>query len=278
MANTEFPLQHPLKNDDVDTLMKKLRLMVRTMENFHPQETKDKGLIGIHSLVAAMISLAAEVYDALQKDRVFVACSLTCQMIELEIQLLWLNKHFYTNGVDYIDFGYVEQIDMLRVHPERADRVLELIKQNKCERFLVNKPKDDNLLNKSNYRQHWYPGTIKSISNECFEVVWNKIKNIPELAKYYDHVDVNYENYQLFCGFKHFSTYCVRKCFATSQSFVEDTPQDTRWITLVTVLQVLLSICIILEDRGDPILHVKAIATEGLKPASVKKTINNEVF
>ena len=135
MLNKEYPLPHPLNNDDIDTLMKKLRMMVRTMESFHPQATKDKALMGLHSLVAAMISLAAEIYEALQKDRVFVACSLTCQMIELEIQLLWLNKHFNTNGADYIDFGYIEQIDMLRVHPERVDRVLELIKQNNCERF-----------------------------------------------------------------------------------------------------------------------------------------------
>jgi len=268
----DFPLPHPLKNDDIDTLMKKLRMMVRTMEQFKTQATRDKGLMAIHSLTAAIVSLAAEVYNALQKDRVFVGCSLVCQMIELEIQLLWFNKHFKTNGNDYIDFGYIEQIDMLRVHPERAGRVLELIKQNKCERFLVNKPKDGNLLNRNNYRTHWYPGTIKSISNECFEDVWNKIKDVPELAKYYDHVDVNYENYQLFCGFKHFSTYCVRKCFATSQSFVEDTPQDTRWITLVTVLQVLLSICIILEEHGDLILHVKPVATDGLVPASEKNT------
>ena len=267
----EYPLPHPLKNDDVDTLMKKLRMMVRTMESFHPQATKDKALMGLHSLVAAMISLAAEIYEALQKDRVFVACSLTCQMIELEIQLLWLNKHFNTNGADYIDFGYIEQIDMLRVHPERVDRVLELIKQNNCERFFINKPKDDNLLNRKNYRTHWYPGTLKSISQDYFEDVWNKIKDIPELAKYYEHVDVNYENYQLFCGFKHFSTYCVRKCFATSQSFVEDTPQDTRWITLVTVLQVMLAVCEILEQHGDHILNSKPVATEGLTPASRKQ-------
>ena len=28
----DFPLPHPLKNDDIDTLMKKLRMMVRTIE------------------------------------------------------------------------------------------------------------------------------------------------------------------------------------------------------------------------------------------------------
>jgi hypothetical protein len=278
MSNKEYPLPHPLKNDDIDTLMKKLRMMVRTMEQFHPQETKDKGLMGIHSLVAAMISLAAEVYDSLKKDRVFVACSLTCQMIELEIQLLWLNKHFDTNGSDYMDFGYIEQIDMLRVHPERADRVLNLIKQNNCKRFLLAKPKNSNLLDRANYRKHWYPSTLKSISNECFNDVWEEIKSIPELATYYDHVDVNYENYQLFCGFKHFSTYCVRKCFATSKSFVEDTSEETRWSTLVTNLTTLLSVCQILEQHGDPILHVKPVATEGLTPASAmekKEGLNN---
>lgn len=41
----DFPLSHPLKNDDIDTLMKKLRMMVRTMEQFHPQATKNKALM-----------------------------------------------------------------------------------------------------------------------------------------------------------------------------------------------------------------------------------------
>ena len=72
------------------------------------------------------------------------------------------------------------------------------------------------------------------------------------------------------CGFKHFTTYCVRKCFATSQSFAEDTPEDTRWVTLVTVLMALLGVCQVLEQHGDHILNSKPTATEGLTPASAK--------
>ena len=91
---------------------------------------------------------------------------------------------------------------------------------------------------------------------------------------YYGGTDVNYENYQLFCGFKHFSPYMVRKCFATMRSFVEDTPEDTKWIALVTVVQNLIVICEILERHGDHILHVKPVATEGLTPASAKQKPN----
>ncbi len=264
----EYPLPHPLKNDDVDTLMKKLRMMVRTMEQFKPQATRDKGLMAIHSLTAAIISLAAEVYDAMQNNRVFVACSITCQILELYIQLLWLDKHFDTNGNDYIDFGYVEQIEMLRVHPERKDKVLEILKQNNCERFLLKNLKNANPLDRKNYRQHWYPGNIKTISNDCFVDIYEQIKNVPQLLDYYGGIDINYENYQLFCGFKHFSPYMVRKCFATMSSFAEDTPEDTKWIALVTVVQNLIVICEILERHGDHILHVKPVATEGLTPAS----------
>jgi len=32
VLNKDFPLPHPLKDDDIDTLMKKLRMMVRTIE------------------------------------------------------------------------------------------------------------------------------------------------------------------------------------------------------------------------------------------------------
>lgn len=264
----DFPLPHPLKNDDIGTLMKKLRMMVRTMEQFHLQATKDKGLMGIHSLTAAIISLAAEVYDALQNNRVFVACSLACQIIEGEIQLLWLNKHFDTNGADYMDFGYVEQIDMLRVHPERKDKVLEMIKKNKCERFLHKNIKDPDLLDRNSYNKKWYGNTIQNISSDYFDDVLDQIKDVPALAEYYNNTDVNYENYQLFCGFKHFATYCVRKCFATSQSFAEDTPEDTRWVVLITVLTALIGVGQVLCQHGDNILNSKPVATEGLTPAS----------
>ncbi|MBO4480865.1 MAG: hypothetical protein J5742_04605 [Alphaproteobacteria bacterium] len=274
MSEKEFPVQHPLKNDSIDTLMKKLRMMVRTMEVFQPQATTDKALMGLHSLVAAIVSLSAEVYDAMRNNRVFVACSITCQILELYIQLLWLDKHFDTNGVDYIDFGYIEQIEMLRVHPERKDKVLEIIKQNNCERFLLKNPKTTNLLDRKNYRPHWYPGTLKTISNDCFNDIYEQIKHVPQLVNYYGGIDVNYENYQLFCGFKHFSPYMVRKCFATMRSFVEDTPEDTKWIALVTVVQNLIVICEILERHGDHILHVKPVATEGLTPASAKQKTN----
>jgi hypothetical protein len=271
VENKEFPLEHPLKNDDIDTLMKKLRMMVRTMEQFHPQETKNKGLMGIHSLVAAIISLSAEVYDALLNNRVFVACSLACQILEGEIQLMWLNKHFDTNGDDYMDFGYVEQIDMLRVHPDRKDEVLAMIKQNHCERFLKRSIKDPDLLDRNSYNKKWYGNTIQNISGDYFDDVLDQIKDVPVLAEYYNNTDANYENYQLFCGFKHFATYCVRKCFATSRSFREDTPDETRKSALVTVLTALLGVCQVLEQHGDNILNSKPVATEGLTPASVKR-------
>jgi len=272
--NKEYPLPHPLKNDDIETLMKKLRMMVRTMEKFQPQVTKDKGLLGIHSLVAAIISLSAEVYDALLNNRVFVACSLACQIIEGEIQLLWLNKHFDTNGADYMDFGYVEQIDMLRVHPERKDRVLEIIKQNNCERFLRKNIKNPDLLDRNSYNKKWYGNNIQNISSDYFDDVLEYINNIPKLAEYYNNVDVNYENYQLFCNFKHFATYYVRQCFATSGSFREDTREELRQTVLFTVLTTLLCVCQVLEQHGDHILNSKPIATEGLTPASAKYNKN----
>ena len=267
----EFPVEHPLKNDDVDTLMKKLRMMVRTMESFHPQATKDKALMGLHSLVGAIISLSAEVYDALQNNRVFAAGSITCQILEAEIQLLWLNKHFNTRGKDFIDFGYVEQIDMLRVHPDRKDRVLELLKQNNCDRFLRKGLKNPNRLDRNSYNKKWYGDTIQNISEDYFKLVLESIQDTPELVAYYENKDINYENYQLFCGYKHFSPYLVGRFFATSQSFQEDESKYARVAVLQTVLTSLLNVCFVLEQHGDPILHIKPVATEGLTPASAKQ-------
>ena len=267
----EYPLPHPLKNDDVDTLMKKLRMMVRTMESFHPQATKDKALMGLHSLVGAIISLSAEVYDALQNNRVFAAGSITCQILEAEIQLLWLNKHFDTRGKDFIDFGYVEQIEMLRVHPDRKDRVLELLKQNNCDRFLRKGLKNPNRLDRNSYNKKWYGDTIQNISEDYFKLVLESIQDTPELVAYYENKDINYENYQLFCGYKHFSPYLVIRFFATSQSFQEDESKYARVAVLQTVLTSILNVCFVLEQHGDPILQIKPVATEGLTPASAKQ-------
>lgn len=211
-----------------------------------------------------MISLAAEVYDALEKDRVFVACSLACQILEGEIQLMWLNKHFDTNGADYIDFGYVEQIDMLRTHPDRKDTVLKMIKENNCERFLRKNIKDPDLLDRNSYNKNWYGNKVQKISKDYFDDVLECIKKIPELEEYYNNVDVNYENYQLFCNFKHFATYYVRQCFATSESFREDTPDETRKSALITVLIALLGVCQVLEQHGDHILNARPLTTDGL--------------
>lgn len=264
----EYPLPHPLKNDDVETLMKKLRMMVRTMEQFRPQATRDKALMGLHSFVGAIISLAAEIYDALQNNRVFVASSITCQILEAEIQLLWLNKHFNTRGKDFIDFGYVEQIDMLRVHPERKDRVLELLKLNNCDRFLRKGIKKPNRLERNSYNKKWYGDTIQNISEDYFRLFLESIQDTPELVEYYENKDINYENYQLFCGFKHFSPYLVRACFATSQSFRDDAGDEARQAVLHSVLISLLNACFILEQHGDHILNMKPVATDGLIPAS----------
>ena len=272
----EYPLPHPLKNDDIDTLMKKLRMMVRTMESFHPQATKDKALMGLHSLVGAIISLSAEVYDALQNNRVFVASSITCQILEAEIQLLWLNKHFNTRGKDFIDFGYVEQIEMLRVHPDRKDRFLELLKQNNCDRFLRKSLKNPNRLDRNSYNKKWYGDTIQNISEDYFKLVLESIQDTPELVAYYENKDINYENYQLFCGYKHFSPYLVRRFFATSQSFQEDESKYARVAVLQTVLTSLLNVCFVLEQHGDHILHIKPLATEGLTPASAKQKTQEE--
>jgi len=252
-----------------------LGMMVRTMESFHPQATKDKALMGLHSLVGAIISLSAEVYDALQNNRVFVASSITCQILEAEIQLLWLNKHFNTRGKDFIDFGYVEQIEMLRVHPDRKDRVLELLNQNNCDRFLRKSPRNPNRLDRNSYNKKWYGDTIQNISEDYFKLVLESIQDTPELVAYYENKDINYENYQLFCGYKHFSPYLVRRFFATSQSFQEDESKYARMAVLQTVLNSILNVCFILEQHGDPILHIKPVATEGLTPASAKAKDNN---
>lgn len=255
---------NPFIEDDINSLINKLGVFIHTAEIFKcPQTNQDKGLMGLQSMAAAIISLGAEVLNAIKQNRIFVAASLVSQMTEAEIQLLWFDKHYDTNKDDFIDFGYVEQLDMLRVHPERADRVLEQIKQNNCERFLRPNQEEPDLLKRENYYKCWYKDKIRNVSKKYFDDVLEEIKNkMPEVYEYYNGVDVNYENYQLFCGFKHFSTYLVRKCFATEGSFKEDAPVDTKRVVLICALHSLLNMALVLEQHGYNILSVKAVVPE----------------
>ena len=268
-------MQHPglqflqtLSADSIDTLIKKLRMMVRTFEAFKFPAPTHRGIIAVRSLGATIISLSAEVLDAVEKGRIFVAGSLCSQIIEADIQLHWLDKHYETNSADYMDFGYVEQIGILRVHPERKDAVLQMLKDHNCQRFFSKNRKDDDMPNPKNYVKNWYGDTIRNISKDCFDDIWNEIKDIPGVLEYYDGSDPNYENYQVFCGFKHFSPYCVRKCFATEGSFAEDTPDDTKKVVLILAIQSLVSLGTILEKHGDPIMHMQALETTGLEHSS----------
>lgn len=272
----------PFVKDDINTLIKKLRIFVHTAQQFKPCSTnKDKFLMSIQSMSAAMISLGAEILSAVENGRIFVAASLACQLLEAEIQLLWFDKHKETNGDDFIDFGYVESIEMLRVHPDRANVILALLKNNNCQRFLRKPTTDDNeLLKRENYRNHWHGDKVKKLSQDVFEGILEYVnKNMPDIAKYYDNTDVNYENYQLFCKFKHFAPYMVRQCFATEHSFREDTPDNTTWSVVISTLHALINMAGILQKHGSNLLNAKAVSTDGLTPMSQQNSIkSNNVF
>lgn len=261
----------PFAKDDVDTLVKKLRMFVHTAQEYRPCSTnKDKFLMGLHSMSAAMISLGAEILNAVENGRIFVAASLACQILEAEIQLLWFDKHKKTNGDDFIDFGYVESIDMLRVHPDRSNELLAKLKANNCQRFLRIPTTDDSeLLKRENYKNNWYGDKIKNLSKDVFDDILKHVNtNMPNIAKYYNNIDINYENYQLFCKFKHFAPYMVRKCFATEHSFKEDTPPETTWSILISTLHSLINMAGILDKHGNNLLSVPAKSTDGLIPLS----------
>lgn len=261
----------PFAKDDQDTLIKKLRMFVHTAQQYKPCSTNnDKFLMGLHSISAAMISLGAEILNAVENGRTFVAASLAAQILEAEIQLLWFDKHKAINGDGFIDFGYVESIDMLRVHPDRATALLDLLKANNCQRFLRTPTTDNNeLLKRENYKNNWHGDKIKNLSKDVFDDVLKYVNtNMPDVAKYYANTDVNYKNYQLFCKFKHFAPYMVRKCFATEHSFREDTPAETTWTILVTTLHSLINMAGILDKHGNNLLGIPAKSTEGLIPLS----------
>ena len=82
------------------------------------KRTNSTAILSLRVLSGAIFALCRDAFTLLENNRIFTACSLTCQAIEAQIQLLCIDKMFDTKGRDYYEFAFVEQLRSLSINPQ----------------------------------------------------------------------------------------------------------------------------------------------------------------
>lgn len=189
---------------------------VNKVRTYSFPKTDKHELIALRALYASIISMVKVSIESIQNNEIVTSGIISSSIIEAEIQLLWMCEDIENRGNDYYDFGWIEQIKSLELHPEWKNSVIKKINESNCKRFLKKKHKDTNdILNRDNYVDYWYQievNTLKDLSKETF-------LDICKENKFED--DIWYENYQIMCLFKHFNPFIICHSFSGTSSLEE---------------------------------------------------------
>ena len=238
-----------------DSLKFPITKCIYNLRNKELKKTNSTAILSLRVLSAAILSLCEDAFMLLEKKHVFTACSLTCQAIEAQIQLLCIDKLFETKGRDYYEFAFVEQLRSLEMSPQWQENTLKRMQNYQCERFFNGKGK--NTLDINSYHKHWYQSfanTIKDMGNIAFPHLKNILisHNINVFQEYND-INILYENYQTLCGFKHFSPFIVGDTYRVQKKFFEDPKTNHEKVALICIYIILISTIFILNNHNEKI-------------------------
>ena len=133
------------------------------------KRTNSTAILSLRVLSGAIFALCRDAFTLLENNRIFTACSLTCQAIEAQIQLLCIDKMFDTKGRDYYEFAFVEQLKSLSINPQWQEKTLLRMHHYNCERFYTGKGKNTSDID--SYYKNWYrsfANSIKDLSKIAF--------------------------------------------------------------------------------------------------------------
>lgn len=219
-----------------------------------PPETKEeKKLFSLYALSNAIFNFASDINLALENDHTYTACSLACLLLEAEIYFIHIEL-FPSAGVDFYDFGIVEDLKRLKFSPEEEELFIQRLEKNNCQRFL--KEKDLDLLKRESYKKYWYKcrkSGIKDISTaNCNKIIKREGKN-PALAD-----NMPYKNYQALCGFKHYSPYYIGISFKTMTDKNDMNIVNFKYSAIISTLSSLHQVCVVLNSLyGEKIPNIK---------------------
>ncbi len=133
------------------------------------------------------------------------ACIVASHMLEGLILLTWMLDKPQERVRQYADFGTIEALEGLHLHPEEKDDILNFIKQNNLKRLLkkdIQKQEltDGILLNPKNYYNKWY----RPEANDINDIV-------TKLAEGSKHQAINNikQMYNELCAYKHYSPFVM---------------------------------------------------------------------
>lgn len=190
------------------------------------------------SFYKKMLSSAKAVLH-LYKDY-YNACIIASHMLEGLIWLKWMLDKPRERVHQYTDFGIIEALGGLHIHPEEKENVLKCIKENNLERFLkknIQKQEltDEILLNPENYCSKWYRLEAKDIKD-----IVNQLTNG---GHHQDIINIKHL-YNRLCAYKHYSPYVMlsrygeKTALETSDDFIAiSTVLESLYLTLLLVNQ-----------------------------------------
>lgn len=142
------------------------------------------------------------------------ACILASHMLEGLIILTWMLDKPKERVRQYADFGTIEFLEGLHIHPEEKDDILNFIKKNNLKRLLKKDIQgqeltDEVLLNPKNYYNKWYRPEVKDISDIVQKLTNNG--NHPEITNIK-------HSYDRFCAYKHYAPYVMMPRYGTNMN------------------------------------------------------------
>lgn len=226
-----------------------------SIENKEFKRTNSTALLSLRVLSGAIFALCRDAVSLLENNHIFTACSLTCQAIEAQIQLLCLDKKYDTNGKDYYEFAFVEQLRSLPLNPQWKEKTLQRMQHYNCERFYNGKGKDTADIN--SYYQNWYrsfANSIKDLSDIAFPH-FKEIFHTQGISFLEEDLNINllYENYQTLCSFKHLSPFIVGDTFLVQGKLFEEQKLNHKEVALMRIYTALLSVILVLNRHDEQI-------------------------
>lgn len=226
-----------------------------SIENKEFKRTNSTALLSLRVLSGSIFALCRDAVSLLENNHIFTACSLTCQAIEAQIQLLCLDKKYDTNGKDYYEFAFVEQLRSLPLNPHWKEKTLKRMQHYNCERFYNGKGK--NTADIDSYHKNWYrsfANSIKDLSDIAFPH-FKEIFHAQGISFLEEdlNIDLLYENYQTLCSFKHLSPFIVGDTFLVQGKLFEEQKLNHKEVALRCIYTALISVILVLNRHDEQI-------------------------
>lgn len=225
------------------------------IENKEFKRVNDTALLSLRVLSGSIFALCRDAMTLLENNRIFTACSLTCQAIEAQIQLLCIDKMYDTKGRDYYEFAFVEQLRSLPINPQWQEKILKRMQHYNCERFYNGKGK--NTADIDSYYKNWYrsfANSIKDLSDIAFPH-FKEIFHAQGISFLEEdlNIDLLYENYQTLCSFKHLSPFIVGDTFLVQGKLFEKQKLNHKEVALMGIYTALISVILVLNRHDEQI-------------------------